>query len=76
MICTAVKNNSEIASVVILFVIIMLATEYLDSTSPMEAYSLLSTCVPTFRSHLEITALPHTNTNFSILRGPCFLSLA
>ena len=27
---------------------------------------LLSTCVPTFRSHLEITAAPHTNTSFSI----------
>ena len=32
---------------------------------------LVSTCVPTFRSHLEITALPHTNTSFSILGRPC-----
>ena len=52
----------------------MLATEYLWIVHPVGG--LLSTCMPTFRSHLEITALPHTNTSFSILRQPCFLSLA
>ena len=51
----------------------MFATEYLW-TSTCEYITvgcLVSTWVPTFHSHLEITALLHTNMSFSILRWPC-----
>ena len=58
---------SEIASVVIGFVKCWLLNKYITDGG------LLSTCMPTIRSHLEITALPHTNKSFSIPRRPCFL---
>ena len=46
----------------------MLATEYLwmSTCECITVGGLLLTCVPTFRSDLEITALPHTDTNFSL----------
>ena len=72
------KNNSKWNRFSCASLCYMLATEYLwmSTYECITIGGLLSTCMPTFHSHLEITALPHTNTSFSILRQPCFFSLA
>ena len=51
----------------------MLATEYLCIVH--HRWQPIINMRANVHSHLEIIALLHTNTSFSILRQPCFLSL-
>ena len=57
----------------------MLTTEYqwMSTCECITISGLLSTCVPKFRSDLELAVLPLTKQAFcySILRWPCFIRL-
>ena len=63
-----VKNNSKWNCFGRASLCYMFATEYLwmSTCEYITIDGLLSTCAPTFRSDLEITALPHTKTSFSL----------
>ena len=67
---------SEIASVILVFVIRWLLIMNIYGCLLVSASQLVAYYQQTFCYHLEITALPHTSTTFSILKWPCFLSLA
>ena len=63
-----VKNNSKWNCFSRASLCYMLATEHLwmSTCECITVGSLSSTCVPTFRSDLEITALLQTNTSYSL----------